>query len=630
MNDLLLAALVALPLVAGAVLCLLPLLAAGLRPDRFAPWTAVGTAVVVAAAALGAGAVRPSASWAFLPGVDGGDAGLGVDGLSAAVLVTVALVALLVLTSAALDGEPRTSRFAGLMLLFLGAVTLTASATTLPTLLLGWEVMGATSYALIGLTWSDPARVRGGETAFLTTRAADLGLYLAGGAALAGGAGWTLGGLPTATGPWLHVAAAGVLAAGLGKAAQLPFSAWLSRAMEGPSPVSALLHSAAMVAMGGYLLLRTAPLLAATGWAGPTTAWLGAGTTVLLGVVALAQTDLKQLLAASTAAQLGFVVLAAGLTATAAGTAQLVAHAAVKAGLFLAAGAWLTALGSKQLPALRGAARRWPALGLLAAAGLLALAGIPPLSLWATKDAVLSAAREDSLPLYLVGLVGAGLSAAYAGKALAVLWSSADPAPGDDERTGTRTVPTGQLVPIGLLAARRGHPRRPGLGAVRGRGAAGQRPARRRRAGQRWPASGRRRPGWARDWLGLQRATDAVLVAPVRVLAQALARLDDHALHPAVVGAARGVLRLAGQAATVDDRAVDGAVRGVAAGTDRAARGTALLDGRGPTAAVAAMARGARALGVLARRPQTGLLHQYYALVAAVLAVGLLFLIVVR
>src|SRR5699024_394797 len=280
----------------------------------------------------------------------------------------------------------------------------------------------ATSYALIGFWWRDTDRVSAGLTAFLTTRTADLGLYLAAGAALAGGAGMGLSELPAAESPWRHVVAAGILVAALGKAAQLPFSFWLSGAMKGPSPVSALLHSAAMVAMGGYLLLRVEPLLASTGWAGPAAAWIGLLTAVAMGIVALAQRDLKQLLAASTVAQMGFVVLAAGVGAVSGGAAQLVAHASTKALLFLAAGAWLTALGTEKLTELRGAGRRWPVVGVPARVGALALAGVALLSLWATKDAVLARALETSAWLYATGLVAAALSAAYSGKVLSTLW----------------------------------------------------------------------------------------------------------------------------------------------------------------------------------------------------------------
>ncbi|MCO7220927.1 proton-conducting transporter membrane subunit, partial [Klenkia sp. PcliD-1-E] len=546
----------------------------------------------------------PAAGWAFLPRVDGGGARLAVDDLAAPVLAAVGAVAALVLLAAALGGESWPARFWGLMLVFTGSVTLTVTATTLPVLLLGWEVMGACSYALIGLRWAQRVPVAAGASAFLTTRTTDLGLYAAGGAALAGGAGWSLDRLPTATGPWLHLAAAGVLVAALGKAAQLPFSAWLSRAMEGPAPVSALLHSAAMVAMGGYLLLRTAPLLAATGWAGPTAAWVGAATTVGLGAVAVAQTDLKQLLAASTAAQLGFVVLAAGVSAAAAGSAQLVAHAAVKSGLFLAAGAWLTAVGSKQLPALRGVARRFRPLGGLATAGLLALAGVPPLSLWLTKDSVLAAAGEQSVPLQVVGLAGALLSAAYAGTALRVLWSREEPTPGGDEQTPTGRVPGAQLAPLGLLAGGAvvlgvlapgtAGPGELGLSAVLAVAVvllAVRRPL---------PA-----PRWAARWLFLQNASDGVVAG----------------LGRAVAGAARAEALLVR------------AVGGLAAGVPRLASAAAAADDRGPGAAVRAVTAGTRSLGVLARRPQTGLAHQYYAQVVTALAVlvaAVLLTIVVR
>ncbi|WP_175409590.1 proton-conducting transporter membrane subunit, partial [Streptomyces sp. TRM64462] len=419
--------LVAVPLGGGALLA-----PGGRRADRYAP--AVGLALATATLGLAAAAavVRPEVGVPLFADVD---AGLRVDGLSAVLVVTVAAVTLAVLGYAAGQRDPGRdgARFHGLMLLFAGSMLVTVTATTLPPLLMAWEVMGAASWALIGFRRHEPHRVRAADTAFLTTRAADLGLYVAAGAAVAGGAGsLRLDALATAGTPWLHVLTAGVVVSALGKSAQLPFSFWLSRAMQGPSPVSALLHSATMVAAGAYLLLRLHPVLAATGWAEPLVAWAGAATALVLGVVAAAQSDLKQLLAASTCAQVGFMVLAAGTAGVAGGTAHLVAHAAVKAGLFLAAGAWLTALGTQQLTALRGAARSYPLVGAAFTASALALAGLAPLSLWATKDEILAAARATGTAhgtaLYAVGLTAAAVSAVYSVRALRYVL----PPPADD------------------------------------------------------------------------------------------------------------------------------------------------------------------------------------------------------
>lgn len=632
--------LVLLPAVVGVVLCVV-----GRAADRVAVPVSLTTA---ATGVLLAGLVstqRPAVSAPFLAGAP---FALAVDTLSALMLVTVASVTLLVLIFSAGDVRSSQARFHGLMLLFAAAVAVTATATTVPTLLLAWEVMGATSYALIGFSWRDDPRVSAGAVAFLTTRAGDLGLYAAGAAALAGGAGLALADLPAADGVWLHVAAAGVLVAALGKAAQLPFSFWLSRAMEGPSPVSALLHSAAMVAMGGYLLLRTAPLLEASGWAATTTAWVGALTALLLGAVAVAQRDLKQLLAASTAAQLGFVVLAAGLSAVAGGTAHLVAHASTKALLFLAAGAWLTALGTRQLPALAGVARRWPVVGVSATIGALALAGVAPLSLWATKDEVLAVALESSPALYVVGLAAAGLSAAYAGKVLLMLWrrapSSADNS-WDTEQRGTRHVGGLEQAPLVVLAvgaAVLGVLALPPVGdALRRALDGGSTPT----AGpielvvsaslalavlaavSRWEPP---EPRWATGWFGLEAATQAVVVAPVLRLARLLARFDDRVLDRAVHAAAAFVASGARSLAHSDDRFLDGAVTEVARGGLVAATTAARTDARAVDGTVESLSTQVRRLGDLARRPQTGQLHQYYLQVAAVLAVGVVLLLVVR
>jgi len=620
MLDLTLVALVVVPAVVGALLVLV-----GTAADRIAAPAGVGLAALMAVASFVVSFPAGSQPSVATPFMAGAELGLRVDGLAALVLPAVAVVSALVLLAATGTPELRTARFDGLMLLFVAAALMTVLATTLPTLLMAWEVMGATSFALIGYHWRDQETVSSGTTAFLTTRTADLGLYVAAGAALAGGAGLGLSSLPDASGNWRDVVAAGLVVAGLGKAAQLPFSFWLSRAMHGPSPVSALLHSAAMVAMGGYLLLRVAPTLAATGWADMATAWVGVITAVLLGLVALAQSDLKQLLAASTAAQLGFVVLAAGVGATSAGATHLVAHAAVKAGLFLAAGIWLEALGTKRLASLTGAARLWPVVGACAAAGMLSLAGLPPLALWATKDSVLAAAAEQSSALYVAGLLGAALAAAYATKALVVLTRSLpDNAESrwDDERDGTRQAPTTAWLPLLPLAAGAlilGVLALPPLFATVHElvGGAAPEPSPLELVTSALVAvviivgtvavmrgAVIRRLTWPRaltDWLFLEQFAHRAVVRPVEVLAHRLAHLDDAVLDRGVEATARGTVRLTRLAALVDDRGLDGGV--------------------------AAVVSGVRRLGGLARRPQTGQLHQYYLQALAVLAVVLVVLV---
>ncbi|RFA15526.1 hypothetical protein B7R22_06785 [Subtercola boreus] len=640
--SVLLVTLAFLPAAGGGILLVI-----GRRADRAAPWVSLGIATIILGAAITAFTTRPTLTAGFISSTG---ATLHVDGLTAVLLPTVTAVTLLVLMFAVAEKTKPAARFHGLMLLFAAAVVVTVSSTSLPSLLAGWEIMGATSYALIGFHWQQPRTIPSGFVAFTVTRTADLGLYAAAGAAIASGVSWNLTDLSHAPAPWVHVIAAGVLVAGLGKAAQLPFSFWLSRAMDGPSPVSALLHSAAMVAMGAYLLLRLEPVLHASGWAAPTAAWVGAVTTIVLGLIALAQKDLKQLLAASTAAQLGFVVLAAGVGSTAGGTAQLIGHAATKALLFLAAGAWLAAAGTKQLSALRGVARRWPLLGLLFLAGALSLAGLPPFALWWTKDDVLAGALATSPALYAAGLLGAVLSAAYSAKMIAVVWAKPDPRERarfenrlwDAEEKGTRTVPAGALAPILVLSAGTvvlGAAAIPGLsGPFRALlGATGEPEstipellvsaalAVVTAALSYWRGIPHI-PG-ALTWFGLERAAVAVIGTPTLRLADTLSRFDQ-LLDAGVDKTAGALTRTAGALQTIDDSLDAGVGRTVGALT-RTAGALQTVDQR-LDRAIHHAASGVLGLGTLARRLQTGKISDYYAAAAVVTVAAVLLLIVVR
>ena len=597
--TLVLASLILLPVVAGLLL----VLAAGRRTG----WAVAGPGLAVATAtvalAAGAAAGRPTASAPFVGTLA---FSFGVDGLSAVLVVTIAVVTALVLLGAV--GEPalRRGRFVGVVLVFAGAMLATVTATTLPALLGGWEVMGATSWLLIAHRRREPGVGSAATTAFLTTRTADVGLYVAAGAALAGGVGsLALADLPRAGPGWLTLVVVGVVVAALGKSAQLPFSSWLSRAMVGPAPVSALLHSATMVAAGAYLLVRLGPLLGATAWAGPLVAALGGATAVVLGLVATVARDLKQLLAASTASTVGTMVLGAGVAASSPGAtvpsaALLVGHAAVKSLLFLAAGAWLVTLRTRDLAALRGAARRHRTVGVTFTVGALALAGTPPLSLWWAKDGILAAVTEGSGAFVVLGEVSAVLSAVAATRAMWFVWR---PARGlvRPARHTPRTlmaalvvlaVPAAALggvaVALGLLpradAGTLGSSAALVVPAVGMTWALHSRPIRQREA---W---GRRLAGAARGWWGLDAAVRVTVVRPVLALAVLLDRADG-ALDRGVRAAAGGVLVAAD---AVEERG-EPVLRSV----------------------VGRLGGATRRLGAAARRPQTGQLHQYYAQTAA-------------
>lgn len=639
-------ALIALPGLAGMALLL-----CGRRADRIAPVLAVAVAAATTILAVVNAFDRSEVSAPFLSGIP---MTLRVDGLSAVMIVTVAAIVTAVLLFAAGDLGPDEplARFHGLMLMFAAAMLATVTAQTLLTLLFAWELMGAASYALIGFHWRDEYRASSGMVAFLTTRTGDLGMYLAAGAALAGGSGLlALDGLAGLDSGWRDAAAAGIILAALGKSAQLPFSFWLSRAMAGPSPVSALLHSATMVAAGAYLLLRLQPLLASTPWAGPVTAWIGALTAIALGAVAVCQRDLKQLLAASTCAQVGLMVLAAGVGGVAAGAGQLVAHAATKSLLFLVAGAWLTALGTKRFTGLRGVARMYPVVGVTFTIGALSLAGVPPFALWPSKDTVLAAARESSIPLYLAGFAAAVLSAVYAGRALALVWSSPTTDvenSWDSEEVGNRRVNWAQSLPLVALAA-----------AVLGLAVAvipvvhngfvdliaiGTAPA------TTWwelALSGavailavvwvsaliRRRgdlpaPALLVDWLGLEQAAQRLVVAPVFAVARGLARFDDRVLNGGVY--ARYVLAAARRLAGFDDRVLTGGIYSAAAASVALSRDLDRRVERTLDRTVHGVAAASRDLGRWARRPETGLVHQYYAQAVVGFIVLAFFLLVLR
>ncbi|MBI4259245.1 MAG: NADH-quinone oxidoreductase subunit L [Actinobacteria bacterium] len=601
-------------------------------------------AVAGVVGALGAGAwaaaAEPSAglSWGPVLGLS-----LEASGLARVMVVLVPAIAAPVIAFAAASEEgPGRARLLALMAFFVGAMELLVLAADLLTLLIGWELVGACSWALIAHRWRDRENPTAAAQAFVTTRFGDLGLYLAAGALLAGTGSLSFDGLGSLEGNLAHVAAAGLLLAAAGKSAQLPFSPWLFSAMAGPTPVSALLHSATMVAAGAYVLARLAPALGAAGWLGPAIAGLGLATALAGGLVALLQGELKRALAASTSAQYGLMLVAVGAGATAAAGAHLVAHAAFKALLFLGAGVALHAAGTGDLARLR-LGRALPRAATLFGVGALALAAVPPLGGAWSKEAVLAAA------VHRAGWLGAGvllagfLSAAYAGRLHVLAFGRGSPRVAGGRPSpvelGSLGVLAGASVLLGLLWL----PGARGLveGATGGELASGA--AWELAASLAIVAAGaglvflaERRdalfglglsPGVrtaAAGWLGIPALARVAVVDPVLAVSRLLARVDDRVVDAGVRAAAR-----VGQAASRllslrVEWSVDGLVRAVAGGALRLAGRSRVTDERAVDGAVEGLADGVGVAGRGSRRLQTGLAHQYYLIVAVGVVVAVL------
>ncbi|MDE9365140.1 NADH-quinone oxidoreductase subunit L [Luteipulveratus sp. YIM 133132] len=367
-----------------------------------------------------------------------------VDDWSVLVCVAVALVAFVVQTFARwyLWTDPRYRQFAATVGLFTAAMQLVVLSGDLVLTLVGWELMGWCSYLLIGHESEREKARRAAYKAFLVTRFADAPL-LVGIAALAVGARST--DIPTVLRFWLTephasattltVAVLGIVCGVLGKSAQIPFQDWLPDAMEGPTPASALIHAATMVAAGTVVLARLLPLVQHADHVRLLLVLLAGVTTVVAALLAFFQQDLKKLLAWSTVSQVGIMLTALGVLPVGSGPdtaiTHLIGHAAFKALLFLMFG-WATVLvGGTVVPRISGVVRRYPELRRMLAVGFLALAGVPPLVGFVSKDLILDSAAHhaaDGDGPALLGLVLLGittvLTAAYAMRAWLIVHHS--------------------------------------------------------------------------------------------------------------------------------------------------------------------------------------------------------------
>ncbi len=354
-----------------------------------------------------------------------------VDPLSVAMALVVSGVgALIHIYSVGYMAEDEAfARYFAYLNLFMAAMLWLVLAGDLVVMFIGWEGVGLCSYLLIAFWFTRPAAARAGVKAFLVTRLGDVGFLL--------GILVAFGVFGTADFTAMTQAAASRLAMGggaatalalllflgaTGKSAQLPLYVWLPDAMEGPTPVSALIHAATMVTAGVYMIVRLHAVYLRAPLAMDVVAIVGAVTAIFAAASALVEPDLKRVLAYSTISQLGYMFLAVGIGAWSAGIFHLTSHAFFKALLFLAAGGVMHALGGEtDMRRMGGLARRLPLTTGAFAVGALALAGIPPLAGFFSKDLILSDAfHAGHAGLWAVGVAAAGLTAIYIGRAFAL------------------------------------------------------------------------------------------------------------------------------------------------------------------------------------------------------------------
>jgi NADH-quinone oxidoreductase subunit L len=454
----------ALPL-AGAVVNLFW----GRRLGRYAGWLASATVIVAFGLALGLMSqllAKPAEDRVFLQHlfswIEVGrfhvGADLRLDDLSMTMVLVVTGVAALIHVYAVgyMADDSRYGRFFAYMNLFVFFMLMLVLGANYLVLYLGWEGVGLCSYLLIGFWFVVPANAEAAKKAFITTRIGDT-LMLVGLAlivfrfgtldfdAVFGSAGSVL------TKDAATVIALLLFAGAIGKSAQIPLHVWLPDAMAGPTPVSALIHAATMVTAGVYLVVRSHVLFELSGVALTVVLVVGLISAIYAATCAIAQQDIKRVLAYSTISQLGFMFMAAGMRAYAVAMFFLVAHAFYKALMFLGAGSVIHGMhGEQDLREMGGLRRVMPITFWTFLIGALAQAGVPPLAGFFAKDAVLEVAQHTGRDaVYLFGSVAAFLSAFYLGRMLFLTFFVE---PRSDAARDAHESPPVMWVPLGVLA----------------------------------------------------------------------------------------------------------------------------------------------------------------------------------
>lgn len=397
----------------------------GHRLGSFSGWISVLTSVASSAIALPAAwAVAQggqySHEWLWLT-LGNYDLNFGylLDPLSATLLFVVTVIGTLiqVYSIGYMHGEKYYHRFFAYVSLFMAAMLTLVIANNYVQYFMAWEVMGLCSYLLIGFYFHKDSAANASRKAFLTTRVGDVGLFLGIMTLFVTGGTLSFVDLPNAveTGaPLLWLAAPLIFCGTVGKSAQFPLHVWLPDAMEGPTPVSALIHAATMVAAGVYLVARSFVLFTSFPMVMPWVMGIGTLTAFMAAYIALTATDIKKVLAFSTISQLGYMVTAMGLGGMTAGTFHLMTHAFFKALLFLGAGSVIHGAHEQDIRQLGGLFSKMKHTGATFVIASLAIAGVPPLSgFWSKDEILLEAYQEGHFVVYGVLLLTAFMTAFY-------------------------------------------------------------------------------------------------------------------------------------------------------------------------------------------------------------------------
>jgi NADH-quinone oxidoreductase subunit L len=345
-----------------------------------------------------------------------------LDPLSLVMMMVVTGVgSLIVLYSIGyMHGDNEERRYFGYMALFVFSMLLLVQGGNLLLMLVGWGLVGLSSYLLIGFWHERPAAVAAAKKAFVVNAIGDATFAVAIILIIqqTGRLGFdAFGALPTGNHAVLNLIALGLLGGAVAKSAQLPLHTWLPDAMEGPTPVSALIHAATMVTAGVYLIARTHTVFELAPHVQDVAAGIGAFTIIVAGLIALVQTDIKRVIAYSTMSQIGYMFVGVGVGAYASGMFHLMTHAFFKALLFMGAGIVIHALGGEQdIRKMGGLRRLMPKTYLMMLIGSLALIGFPLTSGFFSKDAILAGALARGnygAALWILGMIGALLTGLY-------------------------------------------------------------------------------------------------------------------------------------------------------------------------------------------------------------------------